>query len=123
MIKKPGMKFTSTLHPISWFRDHYLNERLEIKPPFQRRPVWTPKQKCYLIETILLNLPIPEIYVQRSVTADGEETFAIVDGQQRVRSVLRFIGSETDEEERNSTDSLWTSLIPHRNGSDGPLQT
>ena len=94
------MKFTSTLHPISWFRDHYLNGGLAIKPPFQRRPVWTPKQKCYLIETILLDLPIPEIYVQRSVTSEGVETFAIVDGQQRIRSVLQFIGSESDEEER-----------------------
>lgn len=94
------MKFTSTLHPVSWFRDHYLNERLEIKPPFQRRPVWTPRQKCYLIETILLDFPIPEIYVQRSVTAEGKETFAVVDGQQRVRSVLQFIGSETDEDEQ-----------------------
>ena len=94
------MKFTSTLHPISWFRDHYLNGGLAIKPPFQRRPVWTPKQKCYLIETVLLDLPIPEIYVQRSVTAQGIETFAIVDGQQRIRSILQFIGSEADEEER-----------------------
>lgn len=96
------MRFTSTLHPISWFRDHYLNERLAIKPPFQRRPVWTPRQKCYLIETILLKFPIPEIYVQRSVTADGDETFAVVDGQQRIRSVLQFIGSEIDEEEQES---------------------
>ena len=93
------MKFTSTLHPISWFREHYSNGRLEIKPPFQRRPVWTLKQKCYLIETILLELPIPEIYVQRSVTVDGEETFAVVDGQQRIRSILQFIGSETDKDE------------------------
>lgn len=94
------MKFTSTLHPISWFREHYLNGGLSIKPPFQRRPVWTPRQKCYLIETILLEFPIPEIYVQRSVTAEGVEAFAIVDGQQRIRSVLQFIGSESDEEER-----------------------
>ena len=94
------MKFTSTLHPISWFREHYMNGGLAIKPPFQRRPVWTPKQKCYLIETILLDFPIPEIYVQRSVTAEGVEAFAIVDGQQRIRSVLQFIGSESDEEER-----------------------
>lgn len=94
------MRFNSTLHPISWFREHYLNGRLAIKPPFQRRPVWTAKQKCYLIETILLELPIPEIYVQRSVTAEGQETFAVVDGQQRIRSVLQFIGSETDEEEQ-----------------------
>ena len=94
------MRFTSTLHPTSWFRDHYLNGGLAIKPPFQRRPVWTLKQKCYLIETILLGLPIPEIYVQRSVTVEGIETFAIVDGQQRIRSILQFIGSDFDEEER-----------------------
>jgi len=93
------MNFTSTLHSISWLREHYSNGRLAIKPPFQRRPVWTAKQKCYLIETILLELPIPEIYMQRAVTADGVETFAVVDGQQRIRSVLQFIGSETDEEE------------------------
>ena len=104
------MKFTSTLHPISWFRDHYLNGGLAIKPPFQRRPVWTPKQKCYLIETILLDLPIPEIYVQRSVTSEGVETFAIVDGQQRIRSVLQFIGSESDEEERESNEFVLDEL-------------
>jgi hypothetical protein len=52
-----------------------------------------------LIETILLDLPIPEIYVQQTTTPDGETTYAIVDGQQRIRSVLQFIGSEVDPDE------------------------
>jgi hypothetical protein len=73
---------------------------LQIKPPYQRKPIWTAKQKCYLIESILLDLPVPEIYIQQTTTADGFSTYAIVDGQQRVRTVLQFIGSETDPQEQ-----------------------
>lgn len=113
------MDFISTIHPISWFSDRYREGTLIIKPPFQRKPVWTLKQKCYLIETILLGLPIPEIYVQRITTAQGDTTFAIVDGQQRIRSVLQFIGLEADvgEEEYNKfvldkleAESTWRNI-------------
>lgn len=84
---------------VSWFRDEYLKGDLIIKPPFQRKPVWGAKQKCYLIESILLRFPIPEIYVQRIVTPDGTSKSALVDGQQRIRTVLQFIGSENDPKE------------------------
>jgi len=113
------MDFESTIHPVSWFRDRYRDGTLEIKPPYQRMPVWTIKQKCYLIETILLDLPIPEIYVQKTTSTEGDTTYAIVDGQQRIRSVLQFIGSESDprEEEYNKfvldklgSDSRWRNL-------------
>lgn len=93
------MDYESTIHPATWFRDRYRDGTLIIKPPFQRKPVWTSKQKCYLVETILLGLPIPEIYIQKTTTSEGETTFAIVDGQQRIRSVLQFIGSETDADQ------------------------
>ncbi len=110
------MDFDSTIHPVTWFRDRYREGTLEIKPPFQRKPVWTIKQKCYLVETILLGLPIPEIYVQQMTSAEGDTRYAIVDGQQRIRSVLQFIGFELDpsEEEYNKfvldkldSDSRW----------------
>lgn len=104
------MKYKSTIHPISWFRDRYNEGDLVIKPPYQRKPVWTERQKCYLIETILLELPIPEIFVQQITTAAGLTTYAIVDGQQRIRAILQFLGSEIepDEEEHNkfSLDKL-----------------
>jgi hypothetical protein len=97
------MKFTSSVQPLSWFRDRYREGTLTIKPPYQRKPVWAARQKCSLIESILMRLPIPEIYIQQVTSADGETQYAIVDGQQRIRSVLQFVGSEQDpkEEEHN----------------------
>jgi hypothetical protein len=93
------MKFSSSTASTTWFRDRYLEGSLSIKPPFQRKPVWGLKQKCYLIESILLELPIPEIYVQRETTTEGQTHFYIVDGQQRMRTVLQFVGSEVDPKE------------------------
>src|SRR5688572_9394391 len=93
------MQFSPSPQLISWFRDRYLDGTLTIKPPYQRRPVWAMKQKCYLIESILLGFPIPEIYVHNITSPEGDTSFAIVDGQQRIRAVLQFIGAETDPDE------------------------
>lgn len=97
------MKYYASMQTVSWFRDRYREQTLIIKPPYQRKPIWTAKQKCSLIESILLGLPVPEVYVQQSTTPEGMTTHAIVDGQQRVRTVLQFVGSETDplEQEQN----------------------
>jgi hypothetical protein len=94
------MMFSSSTQTIAWLQDRYREGNLVIKPPYQRKPVWVARQKCYLIESILEELPVPEIYIQQSTTADGKTTYAIVDGQQRVRTVLQFIGAELDPEEQ-----------------------
>lgn len=95
------MQFAPSPQFISWFRDRYVDGSLTIKPPYQRRPVWAKKQKCYLIESILLGFPIPELYVQHNTTAEGISTFAIVDGQQRLRAILQFIGVDRDPKEQD----------------------
>ncbi|MBW8036008.1 MAG: DUF262 domain-containing protein [Planctomycetes bacterium] len=91
--------FNSTEHPITWFRDRYREGSLVIRPPFQRKPVWTARQKCSLIESILMRLPVPEIFVQHTTTSEGDTKYIIVDGQQRIRTVLQFIGAEQDTNE------------------------
>lgn len=93
------MDFRSSEHPISWFRDRYREGNLEIRPSYQRKPVWAARQKCYLIESILMGLPVPEIYIQSSTSPEGDTRYAIVDGQQRIRTVLQFVGSEMDASE------------------------
>src|SRR5579864_6539815 len=93
------MNFDSSVQTIGWIRDRFREGTLKIKPPYQRKPVWVARQKCYLIESILRGLPIPEIYIQQTTSAEGDTEYAIVDGQQRIRAVLQFIGSETDPEE------------------------
>jgi len=92
------MDHTSRPQSIAWFQDHYKDGRLKIRPPFQRKPVWLAKQRCALIESILMRIPIPEVYVQVTIAEDGEEEFGVVDGQQRLRTILQFVGLESAED-------------------------
>jgi hypothetical protein len=84
------MDSSATNQKISWFRREEESGNLDLSPDFQRRPLWTEEQASYLIDTILNGLPIPEIYVRSSSTPKGEVRYQVVDGQQRIRSVLSF---------------------------------
>jgi len=65
---------------------------LELQPKFQRRNVWDPKARSYLIDTIIRGKPIPKIYMRQIVNPKTRQTRReIVDGQQRLRSVLDFL--------------------------------
>lgn len=60
----------------------------EIKiPDFQRNYVWPPKKASKLIESILLGLPIPQIFLYREENYD----LLVVDGQQRLKTVNYFL--------------------------------
>ena len=66
---------------------------LELSPSFQRRPVWNYSQKSLLIDSIVRGLPIPIIFL-RELPPDLETLKSkrqVVDGQQRIRTVLSFI--------------------------------
>tara|TARA_Y100000296_G_scaffold85988_1_gene124253 strand:- start:3050 stop:4159 length:1110 start_codon:yes stop_codon:yes gene_type:complete len=85
-------KFLNTTNrTIVWFKKANDAGDLQMKPPFQRNPVWTWPQKSYLIDSILNGYPIPEIYMQEFVDEDGSEKHVIIDGQQRTRACLDFI--------------------------------
>lgn len=75
----------------------YENEELVIKPEYQRLFRWTPTQKSRFIESILLGFPTPAIFVAE----DKNGIWELVDGLQRISSVLEFMGVL-----RSSTGSL-----------------
>src|SRR5687767_11278335 len=105
----------STRRSIAWFKKAHESGILNMKPPFQRNPVWTEAQKSFLIDTILRGYPIPEIYVQEVVDAQGVEMHTIVDGQQRLRSCLEFIEGKfalTPEEVPSWPDMTFEELSP-----------
>ena len=54
-------------------------------PDYQRELVWSQHQKCRFIESVLLNLPIPYLFV-----ADNEGRLEIVDGVQRIRTLVEY---------------------------------
>jgi hypothetical protein len=89
------MRFEAGTQTISWFQKEYKGGTITLRPPYQRKPVWAARQKCYLIESILYGFPIPEIFVHETTTSTGETLHAVVDGQQRIRTVLQFLGLTT----------------------------
>ncbi|CAM5465332.1 DUF262 domain-containing protein [Streptomyces parvulus] len=96
-----NQRFAEATHQtISWFWKRLNSQELELSPPFQRNPVWQVAQKSFLIDTILRGYPIPELYLQSSTTAEGDEVHTVVDGQQRVRACMEFLDGSyalTDE--------------------------
>ncbi len=100
------MEYDATQQTVGWLKDRYLEGTLEIRPPYQRRPVWAVRQKSNLIESILLKLPVPEIFVHTDTNEQGKTNYAVVDGQQRVRAILQFIGIDKDEGEEDNAFSL-----------------
>ena len=100
----------TTLRNIAWFKQTYEHKELDMKPPFQRNPVWVTRQKSFLIDTILNKYPIPEIYMQETADEMGNVKYIIVDGQQRIRSVLDFIDGKFSMDEKESPDFYGTDF-------------
>ena len=91
------MRHTATTHPVSWFTERDREGSLTLQPSFQRRRVWADRQKSHLIESILLELPIPEIYMQVKTDPSGKSEYIVVDGQQRISAILEFVGTNDKE--------------------------
>lgn len=70
--------------------------KLIVDDTYQRRSVWSEKDKVRLIETILLQLVIPELFFWKADTdpETGISTTHIVDGQQRIKAIYSFINNE-----------------------------
>jgi Protein of unknown function DUF262 len=66
----------------------YKNNELTIKPEYQRLFRWSEAQKTALIESILLSIPIPPIFVAE----DTNGVWELVDGLQRVSTFISFFG-------------------------------
>lgn len=67
--------------------DRYRDGDLILQPDFQRQFVWDVKKSCRLIESALLDVPLPVVYLAEE--ADGRES--VIDGQQRLTSFFDFL--------------------------------
>ncbi len=71
------------------------SDELNLSPWYQRRSVWNPAQKSYLINTLLEKKPIPAIYIRHSLDLEKSKSIKeVVDGQQRTRTILSFCNDE-----------------------------
>ena len=61
-----------------------------LSPDFQRNYVWKPKQKCELIESVLMGLPLPIIYLFELKSGKKQ----VIDGKQRITTLISFLKNE-----------------------------
>ena len=81
---------------LSVLKNQWIEQDIEI-PDFQRGFVWTIKQSSLLIESFLRGLPVPPLFF----FIDTDNKGLVVDGQQRLRSVLYFFEGFFGEESKS----------------------
>lgn len=91
----------------------YQNNEIDIHPDFQRFFRWSDHQKSTFIESILLGIPIPPIFV--NTRDDG--VWDVVDGVQRLSTIYEFVGLLFNH--KNQTDQVAlkkTTYLPSLEG-------
>ena len=78
-------------YTISDFIEWHERHQLVLAPTFQRGSVWSPTAKVFLIDTILNDLPMPQVFFRTRIDASSQTTVReVVDGQQRLHAILEF---------------------------------
>jgi hypothetical protein len=93
---RPGGQLSNKIQifKVSDFLGWQRADALRLSPSFQRRPVWKPQAKSYLIDSIVRDLPIPLVFVRERLDLNTQSTIReVVDGQQRLRTIFTYIDS------------------------------
>ncbi len=90
-----------------WKIDHFLtlyeSDRIDLSPPYQRKEIWTSKDQKLLIDSIKKNFPMPNFFLLDK----GNDTYEMVDGQQRSRSIINYWkGKFPDFEKETMTEEF-----------------
>lgn len=81
--------------PIQDFSAKAKTDRLLLSPSYQRGDVWPTADAQLLIESILRGIPLPSVIILKP-DQSGRRPFEVVDGKQRLTSILRFIGAHPE---------------------------
>lgn len=86
----------------------YDRKEIKVNPDYQRSDrVWPTAARSYLVETIVLRLPLPKIYLHQVTDVKSRKTYKeIVDGQQRTKAIRSFYHDEFALARNLETESI-----------------
>lgn len=89
------INIAKTVYKVSDFLSWQRTNALALSPSFQRRSVWPRAAKSFLIDTVVRGLPMPIIILREQTNLETLEPLReVVDGQQRLRTMISFIEPE-----------------------------
>ena len=109
------MKRRPTTQDITWLLDLARNKQLNLEPPYQRRSVWTRQDRQFFLDTIFRDYPSPAIFLHKTISNDGHVTYHVVDGKQRLQTILDFandkISISKDYGDARLDGKKWSSIL------------
>lgn len=102
---------------ISWFLDQNERGLLDLDPPYQRKSVWSAKDRKYFLDTIFNGYPSPPIYLHKEMDDEGKSIWHVVDGKQRLSTIINFaknkIALDKDYGDERFAGKRWKSFSEH----------
>lgn len=80
---------------VSTLLDLVEKDRVDLNPKMQRRDVWKIEKKSKFIESMLLGIPIPQVILAER--KDKKGSFLVIDGKQRLLSLVQFFSKNNDK--------------------------
>ena len=77
-------------YKVGFLKDLHQRGLLDLDPPYQRRAVWSRSFREFFVDTVLLGYPAPPIFLHEVLQDEGTPKYAVIDGKQRLLTVLTF---------------------------------
>lgn len=75
-------------------------EVIKLDPEYQRNHRWSNEMSSKLIESLILNIPVPVIYISQDIDVDEEvddiPRYSVIDGQQRLTAIYNFMSNNME---------------------------
>jgi hypothetical protein len=83
------------------------NNSIDVAPHYQRRDRWKPEKQSALIESFLINVPVPPIYLSE----DEYGSYSVIDGKQRITAIRDFLSGNLKLRDMKEFPELSGSLF------------
>lgn len=91
----------------------FSNNKYNLQPDFQRRITWDEKKRSKLIESFIMNIPIPPVFLYE----ENYSSYVVMDGLQRISTIIEFYGDKfalTGLEEWEELNGKTYSQLPDK---------
>jgi hypothetical protein len=101
-----AMNYRNSEMKIDQIISYFNEEKINLIPPFQRGHVWNPTTRKKLMKNMVQGRPIPAIFLYKEASG-SKYSYNILDGKQRLESLLLFVGGERPDISVNNVNKYF----------------